>query len=868
MWVWLRGWLLRWGALFGVRFALVFAGLLVGLHLEARVHELNIDMEAQIPSGAVAQVFYTFDGRSYYPENSRILLRQVQDGKIRFTARIRTTLPIRSIRLDPSNKEGEVLWQSLALVGASGRIQGSGVGLQQLVQQFTGLQILDSGSGGQRMLATTADPQMIVMVPPEMTDIPAGQRIVNSLVFLLFSLGVAAALEGCFRVLRREHPLNIRISRWLSVAARGLSDDATIRFSASAVLVYVVLLVLSVVWVGLKLNLSSIGVWDGMYPGEPAERVISLGSPKGIRSDEWGTLTPWMLSQAQNGMRSDNPNIGAAGSPVLAGVPVQSPLMLAQPKYWGFFLLDLERGFSWVWAFKAFGLVAAFFTLLLLVTGGNTPVALGGAIAMYGASYVQWWLSSVPSESVSGFSMAVVGACYLLQGRKTGGMWFGALVVPLSVCFLLLHMYPPYLLALAYLSLFMLVGMLSHREALSRFVFRLPLRLGLVAVSLLATSVFAWLFYREVHGAAEVMLNTDYPGRRYSLGGDFPLQAVFYGVFESWKINDDVTPFPPTNPSEVSNFWVLFPLALLLVPVRRWLQPSYRLLAALLAFCLLCLVWMSLPLPPFLRSAMAQTGWFIAPAARVQFGLAVGSAVLMAVLVASVARGSIETIRVSPIWVAGGVFLGVVAFGLYLQTLDAQFFTLGRCVLGAAFVAAFAWVAQRGWSRGFLWLSIAIALPTLYVNPVQSGLAPYLNKDIFLQARRVVGDGQALWAVYGDIQLAQGFKGAGLQVLNGTNYAPRQALFDVLDPQNQHKETWNRYAHIELVQGQEGQPPGFELRYPDHYRIMLDVCGPHIRRLGVTHVAYAYQPSANETRCLQAPLVKHFSGVSLYPLSR
>lgn len=82
-------------------------------------------------------------------------------------------------------------------------------------------------------------------------------------------------------------------------------------------------------------------------------------------------------------------------------------------------------------------------------------------------------------------------------------------------------------------------------------------------------------------------------------------------------------------------------------------------------------------------------------------------------------------------------------------------------------------------------------------------------------------------------------------------------MMDVLDPQRNGQDIWNRYAHIEFVSAPAGKVPSFDLMFPDHYQVALDVCGRHIRNIGVTHVAYTYAPSAAELACLeplQAPV--------------
>lgn len=105
-----------------------------------------------------------------------------------------------------------------------------------------------------------------------------------------------------------------------------------------------------------------------------------------------------------------------------------------------------------------------------------------------------------------------------------------------------------------------------------------------------------------------------------------------------------------------------------------------------------------------------------------------------------------------------------------------------------------------------------------------------------------VGKSGDLWAVYGDTDLAQGLKSQGLRVLNGTHYAPRLQWLSILDPEYRYKGILNRYAHIGLVRGESDSPPVFKIEVADSYLIEVDVCGPELKTLGVTRIAFTYLP--------------------------
>lgn len=777
-----RGWFVRltvlWSALVARPWVRRLSTLLLCVLLAVAAHRalpsryvLDVKLKAETPAGSSAQIYYSMDGKSFYPQNIVGMVRIFEAGQQSFVGRIYSRKPVRALRLDPVDRVGTLVWHSLKMQAPAATVEYAGDALLSQSPTLDQLELQNASPERLSFLSTGVDAKVGLVVPPALLSKPdPGRQTLRREVF--------AALGALCVLLIALDLLKIRLSV-LARAAYGratrlaawLSDESTIVFSAPAMLVYAALLVASGVWVSLGLYQSSIGVWDDIYSTRPAERSISVGYPKEIRSDEWDVLTPWMLNQVQAGMPVDNPNMGAPAATILAGVPVQGPLMLAQPKYWGFELLDLEHGFSWYWAFKTFGMIAAVFTLLLALTRGDVVVSLAGAVALFGSSTVQWWFSGFAPEMIIGLCVAVVGGLYLLWARKTGGMVFGAVSVALVVPNLLMHLYPPHLLPLGYLAVFLMVGLLLRPGAIAGVLVRWRPRLVMVGLALLLMGWLVSVWYSATADTVRLMMNTVYPGKRFFLGGDLPWYLDFHGIFESWKMEEWPVPFPPTNQTKASRFWVLFPLVLLIAPVWHWIKPSHRVKASLLAYGLLVLCWASAPLPEGARLALAHLGWSMSDPWDSAFGLGVASALLLALMVAERARGELTVLRPSSWLLALAAFALVLTYGLSLALMDPEFFDIHRILLASAVVSAVVWAVHRGSRWLYLGLMVMAAAPTLHVNPVQNGFALYLQKDLFSNARQLGGEG-GVWAVYGDLRVAQGFKASGLRVVNGTNYAP------------------------------------------------------------------------------------------------
>src|SRR5712691_1284831 len=145
--------------------------------------------------------------------------------------------------------------------------------------------------------------------------------------------------------------------------------------------------------VALKLNGSSVGMWSAVLnePGKPHGLLIFM--PKQVRADEWESWTPAALSQARQTppFPIENVSLGGGRAPLLMSVPVAYYTTFFRPQLWGFFLFDFERGFSFYWCCKVFGLLLASAWLLQQLGCRSRSIILIGTLWIFFSGYVQWW---------------------------------------------------------------------------------------------------------------------------------------------------------------------------------------------------------------------------------------------------------------------------------------------------------------------------------------------------------------------------------------------------------------------------------------------------------------------------------------------
>ena len=128
-----------------------------------------------------------------------------------------------------------------------------------------------------------------------------------------------------------------------------------IRFDRKSVIFISACLLLYFLVTLLKWHNSSVAVWNEFIPdgGDP-DRGIIAGKPLPIRSDEWQVFSSFVLAQQEKDFPLTNEALGYGKTPITFGVPTQHLLSKIRPAFWGFYLLDIERAFSWHWNFKIF----------------------------------------------------------------------------------------------------------------------------------------------------------------------------------------------------------------------------------------------------------------------------------------------------------------------------------------------------------------------------------------------------------------------------------------------------------------------------------------------------------------------------------
>ncbi len=620
-----------------------------------------------------------------------------------------------------------------------------------------------------------------------------------------------------------------------------------VRFDRKTHAFLAVLLLILTLGTAFKLHGSSIGVWNLLLPDRRPDAGVLLGTQKTIRSDEWLFTTPAVVSQARMlpAFPITNSGWGEAQVPLIINLPVRHWSMLVRPQFWGFFILDLERGFAFYWNMKAFLLLTGVFLLLMVLTGSDFGVSLLGTAWVFFSGFMQWWYSSpaMLPETVGCVALLLVSLHYLaLSSRR----WVIAAAALVSACCLLgsvLSLYPPFQVPLFHLGIAVLVGSLGPRLVAGAQRRDLAFRSGCAVLALSVAAAAVAFYYRDAEPAIDLMRATVYPGSRMSSGGEVTLAQVF-GGFYGVLMSQESYPRVWENVCEASSFILLFPVPAAALVWRAWRKERATALEwSLSAYVVVVLAWMTLRWP---HALAVVTGFGLSPGKRSLLGVGLASIILCCVFLAK-RRVDLPRGLGPRLVVAASMLALLMALALDFAHVTGNFATGGQAVLVSlvALGAGYLLLARKR-----IAFAVCLLVPSVWsyglVNPVSVGLGPILDTRLFQQVSRIVDrDPDARWIVYGGFVTADLIKATGAQVFSGTKVVPPLEDLRVLDPKSTAAPTYNRSAHIELVP-EKGSEVVFTLVQADWYRITIDPMSDAWRRLGIRYVALPFAAADRE----------------------
>lgn len=624
----------------------------------------------------------------------------------------------------------------------------------------------------------------------------------------------------------------------------------------------------------LKIHTSNIANWDLYFGAESSESVIA-GKPRFIRMDEWMISTPAALGQYNAGLPLSNSSVGDLNAPVVWGLPVKDISSLLRPAIWPYFIFDIERAFAFAWNFNIAFFLAGTFLVLMLLTRNNFWLSVSGTFFIFLSGGLQWWSYFIGNYMLylNGMFISVI---YFLYSKKLWTLIVAALIFILSSYGFMFNLYPPFQVPLLWLYLFLLAGFLLQKKNFPVFREKLQLKAIVAAASCILLIFFLYHYYHLVRDTYTMMMNTVYPGRRISTGGDLregKLFADFFGNF-MW---DTHAPVKWQNICEASGFIMFFPIVFYAMGYYYYkTKKTDPLLISISVFFLIGLIYVLIGFPVFLSKI---TLFSMSPAFRALPIVGLANCFLLIGYIASektqLKNENFKWVEFVVIAVSSTIFIRVVSS--YINKATDNFFSSTETwIVTAIIVISYLLVRYKNFKhvRTALYIGlVALVIDNINVNPLTKGLDPIFENPLVVASKPIhEKDPSARWALFGSTRLTHLLKANGIDMLNSVKLVPPMKDMKVLDPAGKFDSIYNRYAWITMNSKRYSQyygvnwndtvvirrPEGFQ----DGYTIYMDPCSPRLKKLGVKYFVFDTVPSPNEVRCMSK--LNENSGLFIY----
>lgn len=598
---------------------------------------------------------------------------------------------------------------------------------------------------------------------------------------------------------------------------RGFKQGVELIYKYRFALSFLLLIML----VSFKISGSSMGCWK-LFLGD-GESGIRLGEPRVWRSDEWGTLTPLCFRQQYNTLGAYNRYSQTLGSiltdnMLVYGQPSWDILTLFRPFYWGYLFFGSERGLSWFWCSRLIVLFLSWFELGMLITDGQKKLSVMLSVCVSFAPFLQWWFA------INGLvEMLIYGACFVLGSNYLVSHAFNprkiAVAVGMAVCAVgyVLTFYPTWMVPVAwgFVPLFLWVIIWKFNRKVLRRVDVVPWLLIFVitAAGLTILAVTSW-------NVIKAELNSVYPGNAPSSSGGtglwwmmkYPISLVSrFSMNELIVENSSIICFAPAG--FILALWVIIkekkkdPLLILLLGMNLFLAWYYCVGIPKWLAKILLLSFVNSNRGPQVLGFLRLT-LFVRAVALKEKAPKRWLAALAAVISSAV-----------PMRLALG-FTKYEPGGLRYEYFDiAEKIVVVWAILAVVFYLLYR-ARKSKYTMAVLGVCTVVLASSIWINPVAKGVPEITKSETMQQIRDLVKENpQAIWLVVDMAYPATNIPTmAGADCLNTTQTYPQKKRWEMLDPEGEYEDIYNRYCHIRASLGSKTM---LELVSTDYVEVTL-----------------------------------------------
>lgn len=617
-------------------------------------------------------------------------------------------------------------------------------------------------------------------------------------------------------------------------------------------------------------SFSSIGVYNDILQGETRERYFEpvLGKYRSIRSDEWVVNTPIFVSQAidpdtkfeyyNDNLRGTTTDMFSVVAPAVSDI-----LTIGRPFNIGFLLFGASRGLAFLWAGKWIALALVAFEFFMLITNKKKAISACGMLLTVFSAATQWW--NMTDVLLWGM-LALVLVHNYLKTDKLKIKLICALGIFLSAVSYVFIMYPAWQIPFMFIYFAIFISLCIK----NRKIYKIAKKDILIILSVIIALVLLGIRYLYMSGSAlNMTMNTDYPGKRFEIGGD-GLKVIFSYVYSF------IFPYIYIdNPCELAGMISFYPLPMILsiiYLIRNKDRKEH--MGFFIPLLFVSIIFSIFTLFETNEIFAKLTFLFMTPARRLAIPLGFIQIILLVYLL-SIINTKTKLIH-DDIAKGISIVLSVAILSIALKTGPVQVLGSLRAYCCGLVLVIFLYLIltiNNEKNRKILFVGlVGMAIVTgICVNPIQKGISVLTDKPIAKEVSKIVEEDSEnnLWITDNTVFYMPNYLlASGARVLNSTNVYPNFDLFDIVLNENdfeneQIREIYNRYAHVSMEITSDINK--VELQYQDAIKLYLTP--DKVKELGINYIVSTRDIDNFDTEAVDFVQIYEEQGVSIYKVN-
>ena len=593
---------------------------------------------------------------------------------------------------------------------------------------------------------------------------------------------------------------------------------------------WVIALIVFVVAVVLRVNMSSIGQYNTLFPTmSSGDKFIELfGTSRPIRQDEWGVQAPTFFSQAYNGyaLNSTRQSIGGINMVLDYYAPTLTLALLGKPFNWGYVLFGNEIGLSWYWCSFVILLFMVSFEMFWILTKHNKGISFIGSLMIGLSPALQWWMMPhMPIVFLYGMALFVIGYYFFTTNSKLFS-WVLTVLGCIGFVGFALSIFPSIQIIVGIVAVTLLVTCLVRDKDKFRFSFK-SMRMIQLCIMLGVTGFVLVDFLVSSKDGLDLVMNTVYPGKRVSIGDEGRIDSLFptlYTMFLPFKTPNI------SNQSELATFIHFGPLFLLLYPKISQRLKKEEDSTSLIGRSLMVLVLVEIVFMCIGFTELQAKLTLFSFNNRMQISYGFTSTVFTV-------WGMYCLWKYPDILTKKEKVVYPLLFLLFYATLitpELRTYVGLKAILVEIVIFALLFFLLIGaYRKTFMCTMAAVMLMAGgTVNPVNLGAGAITDHPVSEAVAKISeSDPDSVWMTLGDrsFVIANFVAANGGRVLNGTNFYPDFDKWVILDPTGENSDVYNRYANQDAYLTDE--PTFAESPHVDS--VKLNINASDLKKLGV-----------------------------------